>query len=304
MVLHDDEYALQQQKQNENELETKLAKEYGLSVEEYRAQKDLLDEANKTKAIEHEKKIDLHKTRDTEKKEERVNQMVPDPPIDHDEEDLSTGTGITGGGVDHREIEDSLYMLQTGQPFSDERIEQEQKRLNKFKGQQKEHQHEDYQVIEAQLEQTEVEGSYIKVSQHISFQHLGNGASAVKTKISQEPSPTPIYQNIPVTSDKTGLSPNTPHKFNNPPGTVQRSNHFPTPSERPPYSLSSQPNSSSDPPPQDPSQFAIGSMVYIPTQRGNPLHGVVKWIGTVPENNGLVAGVELVSSYTDILMLT
>ena len=70
MVLHADEYLLQQQKQNENEYQTKLAKEYGLSVEEYRAQKDLLDEANKTKATEHEKKIDLHKTRDTGKKKE------------------------------------------------------------------------------------------------------------------------------------------------------------------------------------------------------------------------------------------
>ena len=296
MVLHPDEYALQQQKQDQNQLETKLAKEYGLSVEEYRAQKDLLDEANKTKAIEHEKKIDLHKTRDTEKNEERVDQMAPDPPINHDEEDLSTGTGITGGEGDHREIEDSVYLLQTGQPFSDERIEWERKRLNKFKGQQRELQHEDFQVIEAQVEQTEVEGSYVKVSHHISFQHLGNGASAVKTKTSQDPSSTPIYSNIPVISEKTGLSPNTPHKFNNSPGTVHRSNHSPTPSERPPYtSLSSQTILSSDPSPQDPSQFAIGSMVYIPTQHGDPLRGVVMWIGTLPDFPGVIAGVELVS---------
>ena len=150
-------------------------------------------------------------------------------------------------------------------------------------------------MIEAQLEQTEVEGSFIKVSQHISFQHLGNGASAVKTKTSQEPSPTPIYQNIPVTSEKTGLSPNTPHKFNNSPGTVQRSNHLATPSERPPYSLSCQPNSSNDPPVQDPSQFAIGSMVCIRTQQGDPLCGIVMWIGTLPEFPGVKAGVELVS---------
>ena len=150
-------------------------------------------------------------------------------------------------------------------------------------------------MIETQLEQTEVEGSFIKVSQHIFSQHLGNGASAVKTKVSQEPSPTPIYQNIPVTAEKTGLSPNTPQQFNDSPGAVQRSNHFPTPSERPPCtSLPSQPISSSDPP-QDPSQFAIGSMVYIPTQRGDPVRGVVMWIGTLPDFPGVIAGVELVS---------
>ena len=52
---------------------------------------------------------------------------------------------------------------------------------------------------------------------------------------------------------------------------------------------------SSVPPPQDPSQFAIGSMVYIPTQHGDPLCGEVMWIGTLPEFPGVIAGVELVS---------
>ena len=52
-----------------------------------------------------------------------------------------------------------------------------------------------------------------------------------------------------------------------------------------------------DPPTQDPSQFAVGSMVSVPTKRGDPLHGVVMWIGTLPDFPGVVAGVELVSSY-------
>ena len=51
------------------------------------------------------------------------------------------------------------------------------------------------------------------------------------------------------------------------------------------------------PPPQDPSQFAIGSMVSVPTQRGDPLHGVVMWIGTFPEFPGVIAGVQLVSLF-------
>ena len=258
MVLHVNEYELQQQKQNE--YETKLAKEYGLSVEEYRAQKDLLHEANKTINTDHDKRIGHDKNLD---------RIPPDPPLaDQNEEGITAATRVPVGGDcrqmeesvyliksgqpvnpnrvelerqalkeykeqrdptiqhkskeslvtggDHRKIKDSVYLLQTGQPFSDERIEWERKCLNKFKGEQREHQHEDFQVIEAQVEQTEVEGSYIKVSHHIFSQHLGNGAS-------------------------------------------------------------------------------VGSRGYLDTQRGDPIHGVVKWIGTLPGLPGLIAGVELVS---------
>ena len=96
-------------------------------------------------------------------------------------------------------------------------------------------------------------------------------------------------------SEKTGLSSNIPH---NSPGTVQRSNHSSTQFEGSPYtSLPSKPILSSDPSPQDSSQFAIGSMVSVPTQRGEGLHGVVMWLGTMPEFPGLIAGVELVSKY-------
>ncbi|XP_019851989.1 PREDICTED: uncharacterized protein LOC100634190 [Amphimedon queenslandica] len=40
-------------------------------------------------------------------------------------------------------------------------------------------------------------------------------------------------------------------------------------------------------------QFNIGSMVYIDTQKGDPLYGMVKWIGTLPDYPGTIAGVEL-----------
>ena len=140
MVLHADEYARQKQKQNENEYQTKLAKEYGLGVEEYHSQKDLLDEANKTiNSVEEQKEDDFH----------------------------------------------------------------------------------GYQVIKD--------------------------------------------------------------------GSLGRLSYSPSPSERSPYSrLPSHPS-------QDPSQFAIGSMVYIPTQRGNPIYGEVMWIGTLPDFPGVIAGIELVS---------
>ena len=77
---------------------------------------------------------------------------------------------------------------------------------------------------------------------------------------------------------------------------VQKLSHSPIPLERTPYThLPSLPTSSNDPPAQDPSQFALGSMVSVPTQCGDPLYGVVMWIGTLPEFPGVLAGVELVS---------
>ena len=53
-------------------------------------------------------------------------------------------------------------------------------------------------------------------------------------------------------------------------------------------------------PPDPPHQFTIGSMVHIDTQRGDPLYGVVKWIGPVPDYPETIAGVELVSHYADM----
>ena len=160
MVLHADEYALQQQKEKEGQLETKLAKEYGLSVEEYRAQKNLLAEASKTVNSDHDK-------------------VLEQPSTNHD------------------------------------------------------------------------------------------------------------YQNL------CNLTPNSTPNF---PGGAKRSSHFPILSDRSPLSsLPVQTTLSNDPPTQDPSQFAIGSMISVPTQRGEPLHGVVMWIGTLPEFPGVIAGVELVS---------
>ena len=105
---------------------------------------------------------------------------------------------------------------------------------------------------------------------------------------------TPTY--FPSPSERSPLSLPTSSSGSptqDPPGRAER---CPSPTERLPIlSFPSQPTYCSGPPIQDPSQFAIGSMVYIPTQRGDPLRGVVMWLGTMPEFPGVIAGVELVS---------
>ena len=278
LVVHAKEYTKQQQIDNQQEV--KIAKDYGLSVEEYRTQNETLEQANKSRDIDHEGR--------------RQEYRPPDPSIG-DKEVLTSGKG---------ELDQAIYMLETGQPFTEERIERERQALEEFKGQEggqhQQHHHEedihDYQVIEeGWLEEKELEGSFIEFSQFTSSQLSGNRASADRRQTSQDPSTTPLYQNlVPIqTSGKTHFSKSTPPNLNNPPGRGER---CPNPSEGlPNLSLPSQPTSSSSPPTQDPSQFAIGSMVYIPTHHGEGLHGVIEWIGTVPEIDGLVAGIELVS---------
>ena len=59
--------------------------------------------------------------------------------------------------------------------------------------------------------------------------------------------------------------------------------------------ISHQHYSSNVPPPINEDHFTIGSMVVIPTQYGEPLRGVIMWIGIVPGKPGLIAGIELVS---------
>ena len=274
LVVHAKDYT--QQQQIDNQQEVKIAKDYGLSVEEYRAQKEMLEQANRARDIEHEKRRD----------------MVPDPEIKDEyenEEQGVAGIGAKGGGQHPREVEDSVYLVQTGQQVDPERIEQERQALEEF--QRAQAQQEDFQVIEeGRLEQKEVE-SFVEISYYNSSQHSGNGASAERRQTSQDPSSIPVYQNMSnVISGKTNLSPNIAAKFSNIPDTEEKSVYSTGPSQNSSYS-----SLPSQPPTQDPSQFTIGSMVYLETQRGDPLRGVVMWVGTLPDFPGVIAGVELVS---------
>ena len=84
-----------------------------------------------------------------------------------------------------------------------------------------------------------------------------------------------------------------------PPNCSSHSYHRP-PSPPPPPHRDPPPPSADPvpPPPTDPHhQFTIGSMVRIDVQRGEPLYGVLQWVGTVPDFTGTIAGVELVIGY-------
>ena len=80
-----------------------------------------------------------------------------------------------------------------------------------------------------------------------------------------------------------------------PPGHYDHRDHSHHPPD-PSYPRNSPPG-----PPLDPHhQFTIGSMVCVDVQKGDPLYGVVKWIGTVPDYPGTIAGVELVCDHVTL----
>ena len=207
LVVHAEEYTQQQQIDNQHEV--KIAKDFGLSVEEYRAQQEMLDQANRARDMVHEKRRD---------------NMVLDLELRHEDEEQHLADIRAKG----EKTEGSLYLVQTGHTIYSERTEQERQALEEF-------QRAQFHVSPDEVPREKLRRNFDKL---------------------------PSYSPAKCSPDS---------------------------------SLPSQTIVSSDPPTRDPRQFAIGSMVSVPTQRGKDLYGVVMWIGTFPEIDGVIAGVELVS---------
>ena len=289
LVVHVEQYIEQKRKEEETKYEKHIADTYGLSLEEYRAQKEMLDEANKKRDKVHDNKEPV---------------TAPDPPIETEEHYVAG------------DFEETIKLVSTGRPVSEDRVEKQRKALEKF-GEQKREQNfcdeqkklfdkiaeqnkketsqssdDSYHVVEGGLGEREVENSFLELYTKNSSQSTGNGAS-VRSGHHQEP----LYQNIPrngVRHDSPELGRKT---SNQSPMTRQRSTPVDVHGHSSLPSISQQHYSSNVPPPINEQHFTIGSMVVIPTKYGEPLRGVIMWIGTVPGKPGLIAGVELVSKY-------
>ncbi len=53
----------------------------------------------------------------------------------------------------------------------------------------------------------------------------------------------------------------------------------------------------------DPSLFTVGTMVDVQMMDGPPVHGIIKWMGTLPNYEGYFAGIELVCYIIEIFVL-
>ena len=286
LVVHVEQYREQKKKEEETKYEKHLADTYGISVEEYRTHKEMLDKANQRRDKEHDNSVPV----------------LPDPPLEIEEQ-------YTVG-----DLEESIKLVFTGHPVSEDRVEKQRKALEEFEGQRREQkfideqrkalerfaeQHkketsqssdDSYHVVEGGLGEREVKYSFLELYTKKSSQSTGNGAS-VRSGHHQEP----LYQNIPrngVRHDSPVLGRKT---SNQSPMTRQRSTPVDVHEDLPSLFQFQQHYSSNVPAPINEHHFTIGSMVVIPTQYGEPLRGVIMWIGTVSGKPGLIAGVELVS---------
>ena len=275
--------AAQFEKKDEATLsEIKLAAEFSMTVEELRYQ--------------HKNYVD------TAKQEKEHRQMPPDPKIGENEEMFVTGAGMIGGGRERDgQLTETIQAVQYTGPeaVSRERIEEERRALEKMKSQHEqerhhyEQHHDDYQVIEGGRESI-VEDIYVQVSPYTSSSEQDNErrgyesrspnlpAMAEGMRVSYQSKPSPRDQHYMKGEEEASFPFYLNDGLNDPPP-----NRSPHSSRCPP-----------SPPPTDPHhQFTIGSMVCVNVQKGGPLYGVIQWVGTVPDFNGIIAGVELVIDY-------
>ena len=217
--------------------------------------------------------------------------------------------GMMGSGrKGDEQLTETIQGMQYAGPeaVSRERIEEKRIALEKMKSyhEQRQHHHQqhhdDYQVIKRGRESI-VESNYVQISPYASSFEQDN------EKRGQPPNLPAITEGMRM-PHQSKLSPRDQHNMKG--GEEEASlpsnlndglddhppNCSPHSSRRHP---SPPPPADPVPPPTDPHhQFTIGSMVCIDVQKGEPLYGVLQWVGTVPGFNRAIAGVELVSDYS------
>ena len=275
LVLYPDEY--DKHKQESNTFEAQEAKKWGLGVHEYREQ---IDEFKKR---ESERQKDFAEKRKKHEKQHEKNEE----------------TGVAGIG----DLQDSMPPLDPNrgftEQFTEERIEQQKKELERiqreseFKRQGSQDQ-DNYQVIEGGSIR-EVE-DYIDVSP---YHDVSSQYPPADDRLREQPSSLPSA----TMNDVNGNPSHSSHhgqKFNPPHNSYQNvdGRQVPEGHQLQQYSL----NSSGVNPvfpdvPSDPSQFTAGTLVWVKAHNGNPYYGTVKWLGTLPDFQGIYAGVELVGFF-------
>ena len=110
LVVHVEQYREQKKKEDEVKYKKHIADRYGLTLEEYRTQQEMLDKANQKRDVEHHRK----------------EPVFPDPPLETEEQ------GTAGN------FEEIIKLVSTGRPVSEDRVEKQRKALEKFEEQKRE----------------------------------------------------------------------------------------------------------------------------------------------------------------------
>ena len=286
MVLKVEEYA--EQKQENNTFEAWEAKRWGMSVDEYREQMEM-----------------MRKAEDGKEKDDRTNSN----PKPEEQQTRNEEGGIAGTG-DYLQ-DDPLTLLGPDecvrQAFPNERIEQEREELEKMKRERDfKRQHswdqEHNQVIEG-VKCSEIEDDYVNVSTHygVSSQYSADQQPSAPDRLREEHSASTTSPSMGRKHDGTSHPPHY-HPNEGPPNYSPQYDHGNNryqPGAHQPQELSLYP-SGGDPAqpaaPNDPSNFTLGTLVQIESHEGRPLYGTIRWMGALPGYDGYYAGVELVSS--------
>ena len=225
--------------------EAEEAKKYGLSLEEYRSQKEYLEKASKDK-----------------KHEQSHNQQTG---MELEEEGSSAGVGNIANKKNENELTESMMHIQTGQPLSNQRRQEEEQAYEaaKQQNQHDDHDRSDFEFIKGG-EVSNVDNNYLHVRSYYAAPQDSDNHQfhAIHEGLRFPESPSPkVHHNSEKENYKSLIS-----------------------------------SHNAKPPPTDPHhQFTIGSVVCVDVQKSEPLYGVLQWVGTVPDFNGAIAGVELVS---------
>ena len=268
LVLHANDYAKQKQEDNALQWKAKEAKKYGLSLEEFRSQKEYFEKANKDK-----------------KHEQSHNQQTG---MELEEEGGSAGVGNIANRKNENELTESMKHIRTGQPLSDQRRQEEERAYEaaKQRNQHDDHDRSDFEFIKGG-EVSNVDDNYL---------HVGSYYAA--------PQDSDNHQFHAIREGLRFPEPSSPKAHHN--SEIEGKDYRSLPSSRnaePPQPPSANLPPPNDLPPTDPHhQFTIGSMVRVDVQKGGPLYGVVQWVGPVPDFNAVIAGVELVSDYEKCLL--
>ena len=147
LVVHVEQYIEQKKKEDETKYEKHIADTYGISLEEYRTQCKMLDEANQKRDKEYDNKESI---------------TAPGPPLETEEHYVA------------RDFEETIKLVSTGRPVSEDRVEKQRKALEKF-GEQKREQNlfdEQKKLFDKIAEQNKKE---ISKSSDDSYQVTGGG---------------------------------------------------------------------------------------------------------------------------------
>ena len=231
----------------------------------------------------------------------------------HPEEHGVAGVGNMDADNDQHDPLPELKPDQSiSQAFTKERVELEQKELERMNKEKKAMQrqtsqeNEKFEVIEDNFSFKETDDNYVNVVPNYTVSSQQTPNRPLSTRKEQDHSSLPSNHSQDFTRNSNRGSPGHFHQddmsirsshqvnqrsnYQNQPSVGHPGSHHQNDSFRQPDAYPTLPAV-----PSDPAHFTIGTLVTIKLHEGHPVYGTIQWMGPLPGFEGYYAGVELVS---------